>query len=70
MGRATLASQRYAVGQTVHYASAADRSWSRGIYTITSHLPFEGDEHRYRIKRDNEPFERVASESQLGRFDD
>jgi hypothetical protein len=55
----------YTVGQTVFFTSAIDRPGSEGMYTIVSYLPLEGDEHRYRIKRENEPFERVARESQL-----
>lgn len=57
----------YNVGQTVFYTSAVDRPGSEGTYKVVSYLPMEGDEHRYRIKRENEPFERVARESQLDR---
>ena len=61
-----MASRLYAVGQTVHYTSAIDRTGSQGDYTVVSYVPYDGDEHRYRIKREQEPFERVAKESQLG----
>jgi hypothetical protein len=69
LGEKPLASRRYAVGQQVHYTSGIDRAGSQGAYTVVSYVPFDGDEHRYRIKREQEPFERVAKESQLGGLD-
>jgi hypothetical protein len=54
------------VGQTVRYrapfghVAAAD-------YKVTQLLPAEDNELQYRIKRADEPHERVARESQLRR---
>jgi hypothetical protein len=62
-----LKAHKFSVGQTVHYTGSYGRSGVSGSFRIVKLLPFEGDEYRYRIKRADEAFERVAKESQLDR---
>ena len=57
---------KFKVGQSVQYTSGPHgRGTSSGAYKITQLLPSEGDDYQYRIKNQNEAFERVARESQL-----
>jgi len=63
-----LANQKFAVGQSVRFTSGTvGRPGTGGTYKIIRVLPFESDEHRYRIKSVDEAHERVARESQLDR---
>lgn len=60
-----MTSYRYSIGQLVEYTSPVDRLNAQGRYKVIGYLPPEAGECRYRIKRDSEPFERTAGESQL-----
>jgi hypothetical protein len=65
-GRAALKGHKYAVGQTVQYIGGIfGRSRSSGSFKIIKLLPSDGDDFQYRIKSMDEPYERVAKESQL-----
>jgi|tagenome__1003787_1003787.scaffolds.fasta_scaffold18545306_1 hypothetical protein len=64
--RVELAGHRFEVGENVYYTSGmAGRFGARGLFQVVRQLPWEGDEFQYRIKRQGEPYERVAKESQL-----
>jgi hypothetical protein len=56
---------RFKVGQTISYIPHFGAGGAKGAYKITQLLPPEGDEFQYRIKSADEPYERVAKESQL-----
>lgn len=59
---------KFAVGQGVRFtAGPFGRVGAGGTFKIIKRLPFDGNEHQYRIKNSAEPFERVARESQLDR---
>ena len=59
---------KFKVGQSVNFMSGPfGRAGVNDIYTVTQLLPFEGEDHQYRIKSANEPYERVAKESYLSR---
>jgi len=59
---------RFIVGQDVRLIpSMYARSAANGAYKVIRQLPFEGEEHRYRIKSAAENFERVVRESELER---
>lgn len=60
--------RKFKVGQSVSFSSGFGRADANGVYTVTQLLPFEGDDHQYRIKSVNEPYERVAKESYLSRI--
>jgi hypothetical protein len=61
---------KFRVGQTVHYTSGPfGRGGTSGFYKVIQLLPPEGGDHQYRIKSANEPHERIAKESQLGRVE-
>ena len=63
-----LGDHRFKVGQSVDYTSGPrSQAGSSGVYKITQLLPPEGEERQYRIKRANEPHERVAKETDLKR---
>jgi len=56
----------FRIGQMVDYrASTRIGSAARGPYQIKQRMPWEGGEHKYRIKNPNEAHERVANESEL-----
>lgn len=60
---------KFKVGQSVSLMSGPfGRGSANGIYPVTQLLPPEGDGYQYWIKTVNEPHERVARESQLGRI--
>lgn len=57
---------KFKIGQSVHYTSSAyDRGIASGIYQVTQLLPYDGEDHQYRIKSSTEPHERAVKESQL-----
>ena len=63
-----MGDHRFKVGQSVNYASGPrSQAGSSGVYKITQLLPPEGEERQYRIKRADEPHERVAKETDLKR---
>lgn len=67
LARGDTAIHLFAVGQTVRLKSAftISASKSSGIYRITRRLPPEGSLVQYRIRNDDEPHERVASQDSL-----
>jgi hypothetical protein len=61
-----VSDHKFKVGQTVHYVPRPFGRGERGdVFKIMQHLP-PGD-YQYRIKSANEPFDRVAQESELER---
>jgi len=64
-----VSEHKYRIGQSVHFTSNSyDRGSSSGVYKVTGLLPAQNDgDRQYRIKSADEPHERVAKESQLGR---
>jgi hypothetical protein len=57
---------RFSVGDEVRVISTSGMWFKHGIdYRITAALPPQGGKLQYRIKNEQEPFERVVSESQL-----
>jgi len=56
---------RFHVGETVTMTPATSRNVPGGVYEVTRRLPDNGGECEYRIKGANEPYERVARESEL-----
>ena len=62
-----MTSHQFHVGQTVYVRpSAFTRNTAAGLYEIRAVLPEEDGHRRYRIKSLIEPYERVASEHELG----
>ena len=62
-----MTSHQFHVGQTVYVrSSAVAGKAAAGLYEIRAVLPEEGGRRRYRIKSLIEPYERVASEHELG----
>jgi hypothetical protein len=64
----------YSIDDEVHHQRQGPQlrevAGPRQIYIITRCLPIEGDGRvRYRIKCDDENFERVVSEDELSRLD-
>ena len=63
-----MAGHKFRVGQRVTLASKVlDKAGAGGGYVVTKQLPEQGGELEYRIKRESEPHERVARESELAR---
>ncbi len=63
-----LKTHKFQVGQTVCFISRPiGHMTANDIYQIVKLLPSDGDDYQYRIKSENEAFERVARESQLDR---
>lgn len=57
---------RFSVGEDVRVVSTSGMWFKHGIeFKVTAALPPQGGKLQYRIKNDQEPFERVVSESQL-----
>ena len=57
---------KFMIGQDVYYAGSFPHVGSRGTYKIVRLLPVEKDDRlRYRIKSEEETFDRVADENQL-----
>jgi hypothetical protein len=57
------ATHLFTVGQAVRLKNGFSRSGD--IYLITAKLPPSGDLPQYRLRNDNEKFERMATESEL-----
>jgi hypothetical protein len=60
----SVAGHRFKVGQRVVF-HAPRRSIGPSIFTVLRLLPLEGQDPTYRIKSDEEGFERVAKEGEL-----
>jgi hypothetical protein len=57
---------RFSVGDEVRVVSTSGMWFKHGVdYRITAALPPQGGKLQYRIKNEQEPFERVVTESQL-----
>ena len=57
---------RFSVGEEVKVISTSGMWFKHGIeFTVTAALPPQGGKLQYRIKNEQEPFERVVMESQL-----
>ena len=57
---------RFSVGDQVRVVSTSGMWFKHGIdYRVTAALPPQAGKLQYRIKNEQEPFERVVSESQL-----
>ena len=61
-----VSDRKFKIGQTVRYTAPFGHV-AAADYKVTQLLPAENDELQYRIKRADEPHERVAKESQLKR---
>ena len=63
-----MATHRYAPGQSVKFSPNRNEDASaRGLYTIVTRLPEEGNVPQYRIKAKTDGRERVVREDQLVR---
>ena len=57
---------KYHLGETVYFASRRlGHMVANSTYRIVRLLPSDGDDYQYRVKNQNEAFERVVRESQL-----
>jgi len=66
--RAVMASHLYRVGERVTFNPGGGMAVKTyDTFTVRAQLPPLGDELQYRIKSDNEPYERVVSEPQIAR---
>ena len=59
----TMPTHKFKIGQTVFLSPSL--GIPGGAYVVTRKLPEREGEFEYRVKRDNEPHERVVRESQL-----
>lgn len=63
-----MATHKYAPGQSVRFSPHRNEDNSaRGVYTIVTKLPEEGNVPQYRIRAKLDGRERVAREGQLDR---
>ncbi len=63
-----MALHKYKIGQTVEFIASRSRVSTGGRrYEILRLLPVEAGEVLYRVKCKDEPFERIAKESELSR---
>lgn len=70
-GRSAPVAHLYAVGQEVRLKAGSVRWFqTAGIYRVTATLPLSGAQPQYRIRRDDEPHERVVTQDQLEAADD
>ncbi|HVX98269.1 MAG TPA: hypothetical protein VHA55_00595 [Pseudorhodoplanes sp.] len=56
---------RFRIGQQVELLHSTLRSAADGRYRITALLPLESDGPKYRLKGNNESYERVVAEHDL-----
>jgi hypothetical protein len=67
-GGIVMATHKYAAGQSVRFSPHRNEDGSaRGVYTIVTRLPEEGNVPQYRIKAKMDGRERVVREDQLAR---
>lgn len=59
---------KYRIGQRVEFLNGT-LPVAPGTYEVVRLLPSEGGEPQYRIKSEQEAYERVAREDQLGRLE-
>jgi hypothetical protein len=63
-----MATHKYAPGQSVRFSPHRyEDNSARGIYTIVTRLPEEGNIPQYRIRAKTDGRERVVRENQLDR---
>jgi hypothetical protein len=68
-GEIVMATHKYAAGQNVRFSPHRNEDGSaRGVYTIVTRLPEEGNVPQYRIKAKTDGRERVVREDQLDRL--
>jgi hypothetical protein len=60
-----MPSRKFKIGEIVTMTPAASRNVPGGVYQVIKQLPETGGEPEYRIRSANEPYERVARESEL-----
>ena len=60
-----MPSHKFHIGESVMLRAAVSRNVPGGVYEVTKQLPHNGLEFEYRIKSANEPYERIAGESEL-----
>jgi len=60
-----MPSHKFHIGQSVLLKPEVSRNVPGGVYEVTKHLPHNGIEFEYHIKSANEPYERIAGESEL-----
>ncbi len=60
-----MSSHKFNVGEIVTVRPAYIKNVPGGAYEVIKPLPGNGGEYEYRIKSANEPYERVARESEL-----
>jgi hypothetical protein len=56
---------KFKVGQTVYYASGTGNRRRSDVFQIMQRLPPENGDYQNRIKNADEPYDRVAKESEL-----
>ena len=56
---------QFKLGQIVEFHPLRKFSAARGMYLVTRELPERDGEFDYRIRSPNEPYERIARESEL-----
>jgi hypothetical protein len=63
-----MATHKYAAGQSVRFSPRRNEDGAaRGLYTIVTKLPEEGNVPQYRIRAKTDGRERVVREDQLNR---
>jgi hypothetical protein len=60
-----MPSHKFHVGEIVTMRPATSLNIPGGAYVVTKCLPDSGAEPEYRIRSENEPYERVARQSEL-----
>ncbi|MGI3901293.1 MAG: hypothetical protein ACRYGP_06270 [Janthinobacterium lividum] len=59
----------FAVGERVSLSMATiGRSEGSDVFIVKARMPHVGTQLQYRVKAENEPYERVVTEGQLTRF--
>jgi hypothetical protein len=56
---------KFKVGQAVYYESGFGSRRRSDVFQIIQRLPPENGDYQYRIKNADEPYDRVAKESEL-----
>jgi hypothetical protein len=58
---------KFHIGQSVLVEASPHLNMPGGVFVVTKKLPEQNGEFQYRIKKSNEPHERVVRESQMSR---
>lgn len=60
---------QFAVGERVSLSAASlGRSEGSDIFVVKARMPHVGTQLQYRVKAENEPYDRVVTEGQLTKF--